>query len=289
MADKKSPLGKGLSALISEESLKGVEEESFIPNLPIEKIHPNPDQPRLNVKPESLVELADSIREHGIIEPLIVSKREGKYILVAGERRWRGAQLAQLKFVPVVIKETTPQQMLELAIVENVQRKDLNALEEALAFQQLNEEYNLTIPDISKKVGLSRPAVSNKIRLLQLPQQAKEALVHEKITEGHARALLGLENPQAITAALRIVMRDKLSVRATEDFVRKLNFEGKKYERQSPQKTAWSPEAMKIKDSLSTRFSTNITLTKTRRGGKIVIPFKDDSELEDIYSKMMPE
>lgn len=286
MSDTNSPLGKGLSALISEETIK--DSASFIPDLDITKIVPNPKQPRLDLSPESLMELADSIREHGVIEPLIVSKPESgeKYTLVAGERRWRAAQIAQMKSVPVVIKETTPLQMLELAIIENIQRKDLNPLEEALAFHQLNEEYNIPVQQIAKKMGLSRPAVSNKLRLLQLPDQLKESLINEELSEGHARALLGLGNDAAMVAAMRIVLKDHLSVRATEELVRKLSFEEKKHKSMTEAKKYWSPRAVEIKNELAQRVGVGIKLNRSRRGGKLVIPFKNDEELESIYSKL---
>src|SRR6185369_13355139 len=191
--EKKSGLGKGLSALISKEGANTIS-QGFIPNLPINLVVPNPYQPRIEIKPETLMELADSIREHGVIEPLLVTKKEDKYELIAGERRWRASKLAGMETVPVVVKEASPLEMLELAIIENVQRQDLNALEEAMSFQQLMTEFNLTHEQISKRIGLSRPAIANKIRLLSLPDEIKKGLLEGKISEGHARALLGLQN-----------------------------------------------------------------------------------------------
>jgi len=284
MPEKKSPLGKGLSSLISEDAVNE-SDASYIPDMSIGKLVPNPDQPRLEIKPESLIELADSIREHGIIEPLIVSKKHGQYMIVAGERRWRAAQLAKVQTLPVIIKETSPQQMLELAIVENIQRKDLNPLEEALAFQQLYEVYNIPVPEIAKKVGLSRPAISNKIRLLQLPRELKESLIKEEISEGHARALLGLSSNSAMISALQFVIKDKLSVRGTEELVRKLVFEEKRRTNVSKAKMVWSERAVEIRDEIAKKFELPVKLTKSRRGGKIIIPFKTDDELEAIYKK----
>ena len=220
---KKKALGRGLSALISDDSPVN-DDHSYIPNLPINQIKPNPYQPRMAIKPETLLELADSIRENGIIEPLIVTQKDDdKYELIAGERRWRAAKLAGEKHVPAVIKEASPRQMLELAIVENIQRADLNPLEEALAFKQLIDNHKLTHTQIAKKVGLSRPAVANKTRLLNLPEVVKKGLLEEKVSEGHARALLGLTSPQAISGAFRKIVQEKLSVRATEELVRRLN------------------------------------------------------------------
>lgn len=280
MAPSKSGLGKGLSALISDNTMQGVN-QGYIPALPIDFIKPNPYQPRIEVKPERLVELADSIRENGVIEPLIVTKKsETAYELIAGERRWRASRLAGMEYVPVVVKEASPQQMLELAIVENVQRADLNALEEALAFEQLSKLYNLTHDEVARKVGFSRPAVANKIRLLTLPEEIKRALLEEKIAEGHARALLGLDSRETIIATYKIILRDNLSVRATEELVRRLGTGHKKElnrrERLVDEKTD------RYESILRTRFGEKVNLMRSNRGGKITINFKDDSELESI-------
>lgn len=290
MQDKPSPLGKGLAALISEDAIKNPG-GSYIPDLDINKILPNPNQPRLEISPESLIEMADSIREHGIIEPLIVSKTKEneKYVLIAGERRWKAAMLAKMETVPVVIKESSPRQMLEMAIVENIQRKDLNPLEEALAFQQLYDAYQMTTPEIAKKVGIARPTVSNKMRLLNLPDELKTALLKEEITEGHARALLGLSNPETMIAALDIILKKNLSVRGVENLVRKLTYEEKKYKNKVEANKAWSPRAVEIRNVLSDHLALKIKLTRTRRGGKIIIPFKDDDELEEIYGRLREE
>ena len=159
--------------------------------------------------------MADSIREHGVIEPLIVSQRSSdEFELIAGERRWRASKLAGMKFVPVVVKEASPQQMLELAIIENLQREDLNPLEEAMAFDQLAQKFGLTHTEIAKKVGYSRPAVANKVRLLSLPDELKKGLMLGTLSEGHARALLGLKENQVMESTYRIITRDGLSVRA---------------------------------------------------------------------------
>jgi ParB family transcriptional regulator, chromosome partitioning protein len=216
-------LGKGLSALISNDAMDELN-NAFIADLPIEKIVPNTYQPRIAINPEALLELADSIREHGVIEPLIVTKRnDNTYELIAGERRWRAAKLAQVGKVPVVVKEASPQQMLEMAIVENVQREDLNPLEEAAAFEQLVKMFGLTHKEIGKKVGFSRAAIANKIRLLVLPEEVKKMLLEEQLSEGHARAMLGLQDLGSMITVAKIVVRDNLSVRAVEELVRRLN------------------------------------------------------------------
>ena len=282
---KPPALGKGLSALISEETMSGVN-QGYIPALPIDLITPNPYQPRIEIKPERLVELADSIREHGVIEPLIVTKKDDKnYELIAGERRWRAAKLAGVASVPVVVKEASPQQMLELAVVENVQRADLNPLEEALAFDQLTKSFNLTHDAIAKKVGLSRPAVANKVRLLSLPEEIKRGLLEEKITEGHARALLGLNSSDTMLATYKIILRDHLSVRAVEELVRRLNKGHKKQPRRDLR--ILDEKTTALESSLQKRFGKGVSLSRSQKGGKITIPFSNDAELDKIVSELV--
>jgi ParB family chromosome partitioning protein len=278
-------LGKGLSALISESTMSGVS-QGYIPALPIDYIVPNPYQPRVEMKPELLVELADSIRENGVIEPLIVTKKsESKYELIAGERRWRASKLAGMENVPVVIKEASPQQMLELAVVENVQRADLNPLEEALAFEQLVKVFDLNHDLIAKKVGLSRPAIANKIRLLSLPEEIKKGLLEEKITEGHARALLGLTAPETMLATYKIILRDHLSVRAVEELVRRLNRGHKKQPRRDLRIV--DEKTTQLETSLQQKFGKSVTLSRSQKGGKIVIPFQSDDELDKIVATLL--
>jgi len=281
----KSGLGKGLSALITQNSTL-VPTEGYIPNLPINLIVPNPYQPRIEIKPETLMELSDSIREHGVIQPLLVTKKDDKrYELVAGERRWRASKLAGMETVPVVVKESSPLEMLELAIVENVQRADLNPLEEALAFQQLMSSFNMTHEQISKKIGLSRPAIANKIRLLGLPEDIKKGLLETKISEGHARALLGLQNHEMMIAAYKITLRDNLSVRAVEELVRRLN-KGKKM-KQRKHMRIMDEKTTVIETDLKSKFGESVSLARSIKGGKIVIPFQSDDELDNIVKMLL--
>ncbi len=280
----KPALGKGLAALISEDTMNSVQ-QGYVPALPIESIVPNPYQPRIEINPEHLVELADSIREHGVIEPLIVTKKSSNhYELIAGERRWRAAKLAGVPAVPVVVMEASPQQMLELAVVENVQRADLNPLEEALAFDQLTKAFNLTHDAIAKKVGLSRPAVANKVRLLSLPEEIKRGLLEDKITEGHARALLGLNAPDTMLATYKIILRDHLSVRAVEELVRRLNKGHKKQPRRDLR--ILDEKTTAIESNLQRRFGKGVSLSRSQKGGKITIPFSNDAELDKIVSEL---
>lgn len=283
---KNSGLGKGLSALINKTDYSDLSSNGYIPDLPSNLIVPNPYQPRIEIKKDKLEELARSIKEHGIIEPLLVSKnvKSNNYELIAGERRWRAAQMAGIDSVPVVIKETSPQEMLELAIVENVQRADLNPLEEALAFEQLTKTFNLSHEQISKKVGLSRPAIANKIRLLMLPDELKRALLEGKISEGHARALLGLNSKETIIAAYKTIIRDNLSVRAVEELVRRLN-KGKKT---LPRKNMriLDDRTTEIELQLKNTFGEKTSLSRSARGGKIVIVFSSDDELDNLINKL---
>lgn len=280
---KREALGKGLSALISEDSSIN-QDHAYHPNLPVDHIKPNSFQPRMEINPETLLELADSIREHGIIEPLLVTQKDDdEYELIAGERRWRAAKLAGLKEVPAVIKETSPQQILEMAIVENLQREDLNPLEEALAFQQLSDKYNLTHKEISKKMGLSRPAVANKIRLLNLPEKVRKGLLEGKITEGHARALLGLSSKNSILAAYRKIIKDDLSVRAVEELVRRISLNQKK-KKKYKSTLIHDKKTAQYEQQLQKIFDRKVKIYKSRKGGKIVIPFSSDKDFEKIQT-----
>lgn len=194
--------------------------------LDINLLQPNPLQPRGLISPESLSELAESIRAHGVLEPLVVAKTPAGFQIIAGERRWRAGKLIGLLKVPVIIRETSPQGMLEMAIVENVQRIDLNPLERAQAYKRLMEEFGLTNAEISQRVSKSPSYISNTIRLLTLPDALKDALMSGATTEGHARALAALEDPHLIINAYKDVLRRNLSVRGTEEFVRRMRAQG---------------------------------------------------------------
>lgn len=284
---KRPALGKGLSALINDRQASELTgKNGYIPNLPIDIVNPNPYQPRAEVGPEKLVELADSIREHGVIEPLLVTQvGENKYELIAGERRWRAAQLAGLKYVPVVVKETTPQDMLELAVIENIQREDLNAIEEAMAFEQLYSAFSLTHEQISKRLGISRPAVANKIRLLSLPDEIKKGLLEDKISEGHARSLLSLKSKDAMIAAYKLILKDHLSVRAVEELVRRLN-KGQMKDKKRTNRIL-DGKTLEIEKDLKGKFGDHVVFFRSKRGGKITIPFKNEDELDGLMRKLL--
>lgn len=283
MAQQKRGLGKGLSALIpgSTEPPSGAEEIS------LELIQPNPHQPRQAFAPEAMHELAESILLHGVIQPLIVTRAGGEmsglpYRLIAGERRLIAAKMAGLKTVPVIIKEATPQQMLELALVENIQRADLNPLEEANAYQQLMEDFGLTQEQVAEKVGKNRVTVANAVRLLRLPDSIKNALASGKISEGHARALLALENETLQQNTLQMICAKALSVRQTEELVRRLQEAGKR-EKPLKRQEAPSPQTQAIETEFEQALGTRVKLFRSRRGGKLVIHFYSEEELHAIY------
>jgi len=278
-------LGKGLAALLSAEALKS--SSSYQENFDITKIVPNPYQPRMNIKPEELISLADSIRDHGVVQPLIITKDNSttdKYYLIAGERRFRASQLAGLKTIPVVIKESSPQEMLELALIENIQRQDLNPIEEATAFKQLQEEFGLTHELIAKKVGISRVAVTNKVRLLNLAEVIKEYVLNNQLSEGHARAILGLSDTSSAIATANIVIKRNMSVRETEDLVRKINF-GKGESHKSVD--ILSREDKFLADKLSKKIGYSANVVKLSTGGKIVIRFLNDKEYKEIMDQLI--
>ncbi len=264
-------LGKGLEALIP--IAPGVTE------VEVDSIVPNPRQPRRALDPEALQELAASIREQGLVQPLVVAEIEGGYQLLVGERRWRAASLAGLEMVPVVIREATPQQMLELALVENLQREDLNPLEAAAAYHQLVEEFGMTQQQIADKVGKNRVTVTNTLRLLKLPNRVKETLLAEVINEGHARAMLRLRDERAQMQVLHAIIKRGLSVRQTEELVRRL-VEQPEAKPNAPEK---SPELRALEDRFRQALGTKVSLNRSKRGGKLVIYFYSQEELQAIY------
>ena len=282
---QKSGLGRGLGALIpgGENALT----ENGIMTVSVDLVFPNPRQPRSMMHPEELQDLTVSIREHGVLQPLIVTPgdMQGRYILIAGERRLQAARLAGLASVPVLVLQATDQQRLELAIIENVQRSDLSALEEAEAYRQLAEDFNLSHEDIAARVGKSRVAVTNTLRLLKLPDAVKNALIEGRVSEGHARALLALPTPEAQAAALRTVTALELNVRQTEELVRKLS--GEKPPRKP--KPAALPEVAELEERLRTSLGTKVTLRSGRKGGTVTIHYYSDEELNALMGRLLNE
>jgi ParB family chromosome partitioning protein len=278
-------LGKGLAALIDAKEIDN-SSSAYNEKFDISKIEPNPYQPRMHIDPEELISIADSIRESGVIQPLIITKGKDsdKYFLIAGERRLRAAQLAGLKSVPVVIKDSSPQEMLELALIENIQRKDLNPLEEAFAFKQMIDEFGISQDDIAKKVGLNRVTITNKIRLLAIPEEVKEDILNEKLSEGHARALLGIKDSTSLVAAADLVIKREMSVRETEALVRKINY-GKGSTTKNWKKS--DEETEKYSTLLSKKLGYTANVVKMTKGGKVVIRYNTQTELKDLMEKLI--
>ena len=240
-------------------------EENQIFEIDLDMLQPNPLQPRGLITSDSLVELVDSIREHGVLEPLVVAKTPAGYQIIAGERRWRAAKIAGHLKVPVIIKETTPQGMLEMAIIENVQRVDLNPLERAQAFKRLIEEFGLTSGEIAVKIGKSAPYVSNTFRLLTIPDVLKDALATGATTEGHVRALASLEDPHLILEAYKIILSRNLSVRGAEELARKMKARENIAPKQKTQALRIENEELdKFQEELSQRLSSDGVLVKAK-------------------------
>ncbi|MDP2965935.1 MAG: ParB/RepB/Spo0J family partition protein [Pelolinea sp.] len=277
-------LGKGLDALIPGNfQIEPAGSSQFIP---IDQISPNPLQPRMEIDDISLEELANSIREHGIIQPLILTKDNGDdhYTLIAGERRLRAAKLVGLESVPAVVRQASEQERLELALIENIQRENLSPLESAQAYLKLQEEFGLTQDQVAESVGKSRVAVTNTIRLLKLPEEARKALNDGKISEGHARALLGLVSSQAQLAALQTILRNEMNVRQAEELVRKLSGVKPKPLIAKPPKSA---EVKSLEARLRERLGTKVSLNHTESGGTIVIHYYSEEELESIINQIL--
>ncbi|MCJ7433587.1 MAG: ParB/RepB/Spo0J family partition protein [Anaerolineales bacterium] len=285
---KRTGLGRGLDALIpggSPSAPSGfVSIDGGVTQLSTEAIQRNPRQPRLHFVESELQELAASIREHGIIQPLIVSKSaDGKFILIAGERRLQAARKAGLISVPVVIRQASDQQFLELALIENVQRADLNPLEEADAYRSLASEFKLSHEVIAQRVGKSRVAVTNTLRLLDASAAVKQALVDGKITEGHARALLALSTSRAQEAALNTIINLDLSVRQTEALTRKLA--GQKPA--SKHKAGSSPDMNDVEKRLQASLGTKVSLKHGKKGGSVTIYYYSNEELDGLLEKLL--
>ena len=282
---QKSGLGRGLGALFP--GGENVFTENGVMLVSVDLVFPNPRQPRSMMHPEELQDLTTSIREHGVLQPLIVTPgdMQGRYILIAGERRLQAARLAGLASVPVLVRQATDQQRLELAIIENVQRSDLSALEQAEAYRQLAEDFDLSHEEIAARVGKSRVAVTNTLRLLKLPDAVKNALIEGRISEGHARALLALPTPEAQAAALRTVITSELNVRQTEELVRKLSGE-KPLRRPKP---AAVPEVAELEERLRTSLGTKVTLRSGRKGGTVTIHYYSDEELNALMGRLLNE
>ena len=284
---KKFTLGRGLDALISTEAVR-TSGSSSIGEISLSLIEANPNQPRREFSEEALHELADSIREIGIVQPITLRQtEEGRYQIIAGERRFRASQLAGKETIPAYIITADDESTMEMALVENIQREDLNALEIALAYQKLIEQNNLSQEQLSKRVGKGRATIANFLRLLRLPAPVQMALKEKRIDMGHARALLSLDDPKQQIEIFKEIQKNDYSVRQVEELVRRIKEEGyeektdKKPQEQNPNIAIYS----QLKKQLTHFFQTPVQLTSTAKGnGKISIKFKDEQELERIIS-----
>jgi len=272
-------LGKGMAALLHVKETVEENRDYFI--CPIELVRPNKNQPRKHFAAEKLEELAASIREQGIIQPLVVTKKEGFYEIIAGERRWRAAQKAGLRDVPVVIREASDQAVMELALIENIQRQDLNAIEEANAYRSLVEHFSISQEDVAKRVGKNRTTVTNSLRLLRLPDEVQRDIAEERLSMGHARALLALDTLELIDKARREILHRQLSVRATEDLVRRLKVNPHPVASKRPQQ----PDLLmsSLEEQLQKRFQSRVAIRRVgSKAGRLEIHFSDSDELTRI-------
>lgn len=284
MAQRKG-LGKGLESLIPTgvRSLPVSSGAGGVQEVAVELIKPNPRQPRLKFQEEELAELAASIREHGVIQPLIVlPNADGTFILIAGERRWQASKRAGLRSVPVIPRQANNQELLEIALIENVQRADLNPMEEAEAYRQLVEDFGLSHDLVAKRVGKSRVAVTNTLRLLGLADAVKQALVDDSITEGHARALLMLSTQKAQASALQTLINLSLSVRQAEELVRKLAGQ-KPIKAKKPVRSA---DVNDVEKRLQNSLGTKVILKHGKKGGTVTIYYYSDEELDALLDKL---
>ncbi len=248
--------------------------------LEINMLQANPLQPRGIISPDSLQELVDSIREQGILEPIVVAKTPAGYQIIAGERRWRAAKVLGLPKVPVVIKETTPQGMLEMSIVENVQREDLNPIERAMAYKRLIEEFGLGTNEVARRLGKSAPTVSNTIRLLSLPDAIKDALVAGVITEGHVRPLISLGDPKLMLELFKRILKENSTVRETEELARQVKGEVQKKEPRTKVNKLWVPELDEMSKKLEElRGFNKVAMSQSRTQAKIQIVLKGDVDV----------
>lgn len=301
----KKGLGKGLGAIFGEDVIKESEEESAKTKMTVadileEKgselmvrvalIEPNKEQPRKDFNEELLGELAESIKRYGVLQPLLVQKKGAFYEIIAGERRWRAAKIAGLKEIPVVLREYSKQEGMEIALIENVQRADLNAIEEALAYQQLVKEFKLTQEEIAVRVAKNRATITNSLRLLKLDEQIQDMLVQNLISSGHARALLSLDQKELQLKAVKIILDGRLSVRETERLVKRISREAAGDTEDKTEKTR--DEALELiykdlEDRMKTIMGTKVSIhNKDKNKGRIEIEYYSEAELERIVEML---
>lgn len=289
MATKKSGLGKGLDSLITDKVGKSSAKEVIKPDtmVDIDKVEPNKEQPRKNFDEDALLELSESIKQFGILQPLLVQDKDTYYEIIAGERRWRAAKLAGLKKVPVIIKKLTDQEIVEISLIENIQRENLNPIEEAIAYKRLLTEFNLKQDEVAERVSKSRTAVTNSMRLLKLNEKVQQMLVDEMLTTGHARALLGIEDQEEQYVIAQKIFDEKMSVRDIEKLVKKLQKEKSEKEKtvKQPVETNEQMQAIyrDLEEKMKTIFGTKVTInSKDMKKGKIEIEYYSSDELDHL-------
>ncbi len=297
MAVKKKGLGKGLDSLIvpnknveSTEDSKAKKEskEEVIPGeqmMKINMVEPNRDQPRKNFEEDALLELADSIKQFGVLQPLLVRKQKDYYEIIAGERRWRAAKMAGMKEVPVIVKEFTEQEIVEIGLIENIQRENLNPIEEAMAYKRLMEEFGLKQDEIAERVSKSRTAVTNSMRLLKLDDRVQQMIIEDMISTGHARALLAIEDKDQQYELANMIFDEKLSVRDVEKLVKSLKNPKKVKEKKVVENSfVYTNLEEKMKEVIGTKVSIS---SKGKGKGKIEIEYYSDEELERVFDMIM--
>lgn len=296
MAVKRGGLGKGLDSLIpdhktvktTEKKKPEVEEKKEGEQLVnINKVEPNHEQPRRHFEEDSLLELADSIKQFGVLQPLIVQKRNDYYEIIAGERRWRAAKMAGIKEIPVIIKEYTKREAVEIALIENIQRENLNPIEEAMAFKRLLTEFSLKQDEVAERVSKSRTTVTNSMRLLKLDERVQQMIVDDMISTGHARTLLAIENHEEQYNLANKIFDEKLSVRETEKLIKELK--NPKKEKEKEKKVVENDFIYKdLEEKMKTVMGTKVHVNPKKKGkGKIEIEYYSDEELERIFELIM--
>ena len=298
MPIKKKGLGKGLDSLIpdnksiksvtpdkSAEAKKEAEEKAGVQMMKINEVEPNRDQPRKNFDEDALLELSDSIKQFGVLQPLLVRKRKDYYEIIAGERRWRAAKIAGVKEVPVIVKEYTDQEILEIGLIENIQRENLNPIEEAIAFKRLLEEFNLKQDEVAERVSKSRTAVTNSTRLLKLSDKVQQMIIDDMISTGHARALLAIDDPELQYTLANKIFDEKLSVRETEKLVKEIKNPKKPKEKKVMENAFIYQD---LEEKMKGVFGTKVSIASKGKGkGKIEIEYYSDDELEHLFDMMM--
>ena len=283
-------LGRGFEALIPTESIDSTfdptadedAKDSKLREIKVSDIEPDPDQPRRDFKPEQLQALANSIKEHGVLQPIVVTKDGNKYKIVAGERRWRASKIAEIEKIPAIVRSLDAQNRLELSLIENVQREDLNAIETATAYAKLKNQFNMSSEEVAKRVGKSESAVINTMRLLSLPEEAKHAMVEHKLSEGQMRPLI-TATPEQIKAVLPKIINESWSARKVEQYMVEVKARAKAA--QKAEERPVSAESESRAAALSKKLGVGVKVRTNARGsGDIVLKFKDEKEFEKLYS-----